>query len=446
MKKNYAKLKIIFKDDPDMLRSLEAQETLEKIEEVRKAREVDGIKITKDLIMRGEDGYTPKAGEDYFTPEEIKSFKKDVTPKKGVDYFDGLNGKNGTDGRDGVDADVTDIEDKVFAKVAKLIPSKKEIALLIPTPKDGVDGKDGKDGENPDVSEVVDEIKKKKLLDISDLRNWQSLIGGKKEKKFDMDDQRWHGGGGGEGALWTPAGVTTADLPGTGIPSGTDLGIVPVTIQSTLLQFFYPPDSPMITLATDPVGGLRETGNAITSVDLTPTTTAGSLPILTLTLTGTDGFFYNYPTPNPAGGTEPTQTDNTGFSTNNSYTAMVSDGAHSGTATVNFTFASVYYYGSANHGLDISADGGGLTKLLIGNTPSMSQVFNPVFPQVYYFAYPDSYPALTSILDTNGFETIDDWTVSTVSVTNSFGAVIDYRQYEFNNPTTTVNFTNTFIQ
>jgi len=41
MKKNYSKLKIVFQDDPEMLRSLEAQEQMEKLEEVRAAREME---------------------------------------------------------------------------------------------------------------------------------------------------------------------------------------------------------------------------------------------------------------------------------------------------------------------------------------------------------------------------------------------------------------------
>lgn len=255
------------------------------------------------------------------------------------------------------------------------------------------------------------------------------------------------GGGGGNGAgKWTPQGITTANLPGTGIPAGTDLGTVPVDIGATLNQFFYPPNKPMVSLATNPAGGLRETGNAITSVDLTPTTTPGSLPLTSLAITGTDGFSYMYPSPMPGGGVEATQTDNTGFSTNNSYTATVSDGTYSASDTVAFNFAPVYYYGSAVQGLDISTDGGGLTKLLVGNSPTIAFVYNCTFPDVYYMAYDAAYPALTSIKDNSGFETINVWTVNTVSVTNSFGQVISYRKYEFKNPNTTSDFTNTFRQ
>lgn len=42
----------------------------------------------------GQDGKTPILGEDYFTEEEKVQFKKEVTPVKGVDYFDGKDGKD----------------------------------------------------------------------------------------------------------------------------------------------------------------------------------------------------------------------------------------------------------------------------------------------------------------------------------------------------------------
>jgi len=444
MKKDFKKLKIIFQNDPEMLRSLDSQEQMQKLEEVRLAREMEGIKISKEVFLKGEDGYTPVAGLDYFTPEEATSFKKEITPVKGKDYFDGKDGKNG---RDGKDADVAGIEKNISAKLVKLIPTKEEILSQIPKPKDGVNGKDGlngKDGENPKIEDVVDEIKKGKLLDISDIRNWQSLKSKSKGSDgFDMNDQRWHGGGGASGdGTYTPKGVTTATVGG--ITSGTDLGTIPVSIQSIFDAMLYPPNIPTTTLTTTPPGGLYENGNVISSVDLASTTTAGSLPITSFIFKKNGATIYTSPTPNPSGGTE-TYTDGTGVSSNTVYQAIVGDGVHTGSASVSFTYVSAYYYGVAAPGLDISIDGGGLTKLVIENSPTITESFSPT-SQVYYFAYPSSYPALTSILDTNGFETIGDWTVSTVAVTNSYGNTVNYRQYEFNNLTTQVNFSNTFIQ
>lgn len=53
-------------------------------------------------------------------------------------------------------------------------------------------------------------------------------------------------GGAGSGATWTPQGPTTSDDVG-GVDTGTDLGTVPVTIESTLLSIFYPYAAPRFT-------------------------------------------------------------------------------------------------------------------------------------------------------------------------------------------------------
>lgn len=320
---------------------------------------------------------------------------------------------------------------------------------LMPTAKDGADGKDGVIAETGELTKEINKIDGKVKWSV--LEDFDSIVNQNTlklaletlENQVRFLIQRNSGNGSGSGD-WTPQGITTAGAGGISV--GTQLGTSPTSIEQTLIDIFYPPNSPSVSLSSTPTGGLRENGNDVTTIDLTPTTTAGSLPITTLDITGTDGFSYSYPTPNPAGGVEATQTDGTGFSTNTTFTATVGDGTNTGTDTVTFTFVSAYYYGVAAPGLNISADGNGLTKFVVGNSASMAQNFSPT-NQVYYFAYPDSYPALTSILDDNGFETISDWTVTTgVSITNSFGDVNTYRKYEFNNITTQVAFTNTFIQ
>ena len=41
------------------------------------------------LKVKGDEGYTPIKGKDYFTEKEVSTFKKEVTPVKGKDYKDG---------------------------------------------------------------------------------------------------------------------------------------------------------------------------------------------------------------------------------------------------------------------------------------------------------------------------------------------------------------------
>lgn len=61
----------------------------------------------------GQDGYTPRKGIDYF---DGQNGKDGYTPVKGVDYFDGQNGKDGKDGKDYV------ITTSDYQNIAKLVP------------------------------------------------------------------------------------------------------------------------------------------------------------------------------------------------------------------------------------------------------------------------------------------------------------------------------------
>jgi hypothetical protein len=108
------------------------------------------------------------------------------------------------------------------------------------------------------------------------------------------------------------------------------------------------------------------------------------------------------------------------------------------------TIVNPYYYGVGDKGLtplQVSM----LTKVLEGNTPSFTAEVSPV-SQVWYFAYPDSYPALKSIKDQNGFELIDDFKVTTGNIINLSGEKTTYRIYEYNNVTTLVSYKVTYIQ
>ena len=198
-------------------------------------------------------------------------------------------------------------------------------------------------------------------------------------------------------------------------------------------------------LSISPSAGLREFGNDVTSVDLTATTTKQS-DTLTSVVFKRDGTAIDTNTPpaSPSGGTE-TYTEPTDVTTTTTFTATVNDGTTVVTSnSQTYTFVYAYYYGVGAQGLT-GAQIAGLTKSVIGSTSSVAFSSSPS-SQVWYFAYPAAYPALTSILDNSGFETIADYTVSTTSITNTYGQATTYRVYEFNNPTTQTSFTNTFIQ
>lgn len=188
-------IKKIFSDNPEILNHLSQKELMEKMV----SNPQDSFIESMRKVFKGEDGYSPVKGTDYFTDDEINSFKADilkgatpqkfkdyftpqeldlianeirkelkteVTPIKGQDYFDG---KDGIDGEDGKDAD----EQLIVEKVLKKIPSIPEF-----DPKSILD-------KVPTLESLVNEIKKKKLLELRDIKG----------ARLDMNDQRWHGGG-----------------------------------------------------------------------------------------------------------------------------------------------------------------------------------------------------------------------------------------------------------
>jgi len=248
-------------------------------------------------------------------------------------------------------------------------------------------------------------------------------------------------GGGVGGGTWTPLGVTTAGAGG--IAAGVDLGTSPVNTETTLRDIFFPYTPPSVSLGISPATTLREFGDNVTNPVLTPTTTRGRNPITTLTLSRSGvGVIHTYPSPNPAGATEAPYTDTSSPVTGNTtFTATVGDGTTTRTSTRSYAFCYPYYVGVGATGLT-GAQIAMLTKLiqLQGNTA----VTTSPTSQVYYFAYPDAYPALTSILDQSGFETLPDYILRTVTITGLDGTPQLYKVYEFRNLTTQTAFTNTF--
>ena len=228
-----------------------------------------------------------------------------------------------------------------------------------------------------------------------------------------------------------------------GYPVGSSFPVAQ-SMQQMWDGLLYPVVPPGVTLIA--VGsGLREKGNTAVTVTLNATTVKHTNPITSVKFYRNALLIYTVPAPNPNGGLE-TYTDIVPVATNTSYTCVVSDGTTTTTSNiVSFTFISAEYHGVGVQSLT-PAQVALLTKVIIGNTATLTYAFT-TSTQVQYFAYPDSYPALTSILDTNGFESISDWNVSVGnSITNTYGNTDTYRIYEFKNLNSNINFNFTFKQ
>lgn len=148
---------------------------------------------------KGEDGYTPVKGKDYFTPDEIKelikictpkkgkdyftekeltNIVKICTPKKGVDYYEGYDGKDGEDGKDGVDGK-TPVKGKDYFTKDEIDELTEKIAERV---QKGI-----KVEKLPEFKNIAREVLKH--IKIEDIAGYDRLV-------FNKKDQRWGGHGG----------------------------------------------------------------------------------------------------------------------------------------------------------------------------------------------------------------------------------------------------------
>lgn len=208
--------------------------------------------------------------------------------------------------------------------------------------------------------------------------------------------------------------------------------------------------APGVALTASGSGTLREKGTAVTSTSLLANVTKRSDPIqtvrfyqgVTLLDTQTSGGAI------PSGGISSYNWTGS-FTDNTTFSVQVDDnGATGGPSTAvssqSFSFVYPYYEGAGAAGKTGAQIRSDLSTVVINSTASRTTTLTASNGQVFYFAYPNSYGALTSILDVNGFETISGWTSSTKSITGLDATSQTYRVYESNNPVVAGSYQFTF--
>lgn len=151
----------------------------------------------------------------------VSDLLEDITPKKGVHYFDGKDGEDGKHGKDGRDAKGERGERGLKGETGKAADPVDKNALVreimamieIPQVRDGVDGERGKDADGAMIAQAVKaeilEFLKAKKLGITDVDGLEIALANARASKK-----------GGQGKTYrllsswtTPVGtdVTTAD-------------------------------------------------------------------------------------------------------------------------------------------------------------------------------------------------------------------------------------------
>jgi hypothetical protein len=198
-----------------------------------------------------------------------------------------------------------------------------------------------------------------------------------------------------------------------------------------ILDFAYL--SATISLSTAPGTSVREKGVEVSAVTMNASTVKRTENILTVEFYRAGSLVHTVSSPNPNGGVE-SYVDNNAFTDNRSFYARVWDGTSwANSNTVSYPFVYPYYHGAGAPGRT-AAQVAAMVKSVIASNANRNAAFTTSNGDVYYFAYPASYGALTSILDENSFEVISSWTLRIENITGLDGTAQSYRIYEFNNP------------
>lgn len=251
---------------------------------------------------------------------------------------------------------------------------------------------------------------------------------------------------GGAGGDWTYTNLTPTLEDLGGWPAGSTFNAVPK--QTLLDTLFYPYLAPNVT--TDlPATATIEFPLAEPTITIQATSVKQSDDITSADLQvslngGAYATVYNEAAVNPNGQTYSTMwqpSDDFAWplvQVNQVSTLAYRGRAGDGTTTTNAsahtqTYVYPFYYGVGAPGLS-GAQIAALTKL-VQTQGDKTLAFAPTV-EVYYFAYPASYPDLTRILDQNLFDITADFTLrNPVSITGADGTAQNYKVYEFNNLT-----------
>lgn len=235
------------------------------------------------------------------------------------------------------------------------------------------------------------------------------------------------------------AGSVLYEAQGYSMTLGKEVNVTSTTEALNTL-FDIQAQSPLVSMVTSPANALREFGDTVASVTLSAYTTKRTNPISSVIFKRNGTTINVVATPLADGGTE-VFTDDTEVSGNTTFSVDVSDGSLSVSASRAFTFVYPFYWGVGAQNLTASQVQS-LTKAV--QTKGTKTVSTSPDSEVYYFAYPAAYGSLSSILDPNGFETIDGYTKRTEVFTMLDGSAQSYFVYEFNSLTSQTDFTNVF--
>ena len=243
------------------------------------------------------------------------------------------------------------------------------------------------------------------------------------------------GGGSGGSEVFDRTDLTAVTVGG--LNSGSS--VKNKTTKEVLESILFPYQKPTVSFSISPNTTVYESGTAVSSIKFTISATKKSDIIQSIKVYDGSTLLTTITSGVANGGTF-TYTYSCNITTNTTLKVEVSDGTSTVSATKNITFANKSYYGFVADGTIINET---VIKALQNNILKTSKALNYTgincTDSKIVYAYPQNQGLLSSILDGSGFDYIDSYDCTNITVDG-----VNYNVYVMIDPTTLDGFTQKF--
>ena len=243
------------------------------------------------------------------------------------------------------------------------------------------------------------------------------------------------GGGSGGSDKFTRDDLTAVTVGG--LNSGSS--VKNKTTKEVLESILFPYQKPTVSFSISPNTTVYESGTTVSSIKFTISATKKSDIIQSIKVYN-DSTLLTTITSGVANGGTFTYTYSCNITSNTTLKVEVSDGTSTVSATKNITFANKSYYGFVADGTTVNET---VIKALQNNVLKTSKALNYTgincTNSKIVYAYPQNQGLLSSILDGSGFDYINSYDCTNITVDG-----VNYNVYVMIDPTTLDGFTQKF--
>ena len=243
------------------------------------------------------------------------------------------------------------------------------------------------------------------------------------------------GGGSGSSEVFDRTDLTAVTVGG--LNSGSS--VKNKTTKEVLESILFPYQKPAVSFSISPNTTVYESGTTVSSIKFTISATKKSDIIQSIKVYDGSTLLTTITSGVANGGTF-TYTYSCNITSNTTLKVEVSDGTSTVSATKNITFANKSYYGFVADGTTVNET---VIKTLQNNVLKTSKALNYTgincTDSKIVYAYPQNQGLLSSILDGSGFDYIDSYDCTNITVDG-----VNYNVYVMIDPTTLDGFTQKF--